>query len=440
VRFAKVGGAELPRAELTLNAGTERETRVHLYEAYWAPLTEGLVTLRDVMRFLWRGANNGVENARGAHGFHRYMFGGIVSFGQQTGALWQLIFTTVVLGALVLLNAVATGVFAAAFLGKSGSVWREPALTGEVTLIVASALCAGVACVLAMYTAQKMAFFFALLASLVLAAVGVTVATIAALGWDTAFALPGWLAWMNSLWWTALFWGGLCFASYKIRGVLVQYVGDVAAYVTPHTLDRFYELRQKIKKSMRDVADPVYADVQPDGKPTYARVAIVGHSLGSVAAYDVLNAMINSDALATRTPVGVLERTCILLTFGSPLDKTAFIFNAQGHDTGILREALGAAVQPLIQDAKYRVFPWVNVYSPADIISGALDLYDPPRSASSAGGLRVTNLADPEARRPIWAHTQYWGTKIVFDQLHAAVAGVPLKSVGTTSRPSSLVM
>jgi len=97
-------------------------------------------------------------------------------------------------------------------------------------------------------------------------------------------------------------------------------------------------------------------------------VAIVGHSLGSVIAYDTLNGLINEDERNGRK-TGILKRTSILLTFGSPLDKIAFFFTLQSKNALHIRELLAEAVQPMIVDYQYRTFPWVNVYSPNDIIA-----------------------------------------------------------------------
>src|SRR4051812_32191922 len=51
-RTVLVGGEQMQRLEIGLTDG-ERKQRVDVYEAYWAPLTEGAVTLRDVFRFLF---------------------------------------------------------------------------------------------------------------------------------------------------------------------------------------------------------------------------------------------------------------------------------------------------------------------------------------------------------------------------------------------------
>ena len=48
IRTVTLGDERLQRVELTLLTN-DGEREVHIYEAYWAPLTEGQVKLRDVM-------------------------------------------------------------------------------------------------------------------------------------------------------------------------------------------------------------------------------------------------------------------------------------------------------------------------------------------------------------------------------------------------------
>ncbi len=63
------------RLEVTFEtkAGSDPPPELHLYEGYWAPITEGRVTLRDVMDFLFSGAFNGLK--QGGRKFRRWMFG-----------------------------------------------------------------------------------------------------------------------------------------------------------------------------------------------------------------------------------------------------------------------------------------------------------------------------------------------------------------------------
>ena len=193
-------------------------------------------------------------------------------------------------------------------------------------------------------------------------------------------------------------WGGLVLATLVGRRLFVQYVGDVAAYVSPQKLDRFNDLRHEIKDVAKRVAVAIY-------EQSYDRVAIVGHSLGSVIAYDTLNALLSDDAL--RPPESrrrVLERTRLLLTVGSPLDKTAFVFATSYARSNETREALAALSQPLIADERiHAAIPWVNVYAFADPVSGTLDLYGP-----------LTNVPDPDATTPLLAHNEYWENDLVW--------------------------
>ena len=92
----------------------------------------------------------------------------------------------------------------------------------------------------------------------------------------------------------------------------------------------------------------------------YGDDVIAGHSLGAVVAYDALNAAIAKERWHPKGQMRVVERTRAFITFGSPLDKIAFIFRTQSKD-GDVREALASQVQPLIDEpARPR---WINIFS-----------------------------------------------------------------------------
>src|SRR5947209_2292410 len=192
-----------------------------------------------------------------------------------------------------------------------------------------------------------------------------------------------------------IFWGWLL---WQIKGVIVQYVGAVAAYISAHKLNKFWKVREAIQEAALTVAVAVYA------QKAYKHVIVVGHSLGSVVAYDMLNAIIRKDLMNPSSALDASKRTRRLITFGSPLDKTAFLFRQHLAERGVgVREKLAAAVQPMISDTRYWPGDWVNIFSPADLISGKLDFYNPPVKA-----LKVDNRADYEANWPLLAHNQYW--------------------------------
>jgi hypothetical protein len=118
--------------------------------------------------------------------------------------------------------------------------------------------------------------------------------------------------------------------------------------------------------------------------------------------------------------VGVVGRTKTLITFGSPLDKVAFIFGTQVTGKK-MREALAGGTQPLIVSYDYRPEQWVNIYAPADVIAGRLDYFDVP-SSGEGGGKRAVNRIDKEAGWfPPTAHTDYWAHAILRQSLYESV-------------------
>jgi len=223
-----------------------------------------------------------------------------------------------------------------------------------------------------------------------------------------AFSSPVWV------------WPFLVIVSAQVRTLLVEYVGDVTAYVASNKVDSFDELRTKIKALAKESLSAVYsAKSQTSDQFEYDHICVVGHSLGSVIAYDTLNRLIADDQLAGG-PARVVDRTGLLLTFGSPLDKTAFFFSVIGKTTRHIREQLAAVVQPLIQDRVARdKIEWVNVYSRNDIISGSLDFYQfsEPLPEGLQQVRKVVNVRDKDALVPLVAHVEYWTNQTVWSEL-----------------------
>lgn len=518
VRVAKVGDQILRRAEIQMQGG-----EVHFYEAYWAPLTEGRVTLRDVISFLRAGGGNGLRHSLKISPSWRFMFGQRFPFPRSIASALSLTLALLAVSSLVALNAIILGVAAATnwlpapqvwlqgaqalqddltgvaslvcligaafgsclFLAMTrrdlarGTLWRLPFpqrlflnLLFHATLLVLIASAATMAWLIKQHTdpgaqgsvlnpllggdapASQLAtvttsatvlialialaswlielVFGKLLAPgarLIVSAGFFLVVAVAAgaggymlallLGLDvppfSVRGLPSPLAWLfdNRRLWV---WAALISLSAFARSFLIQYLGDVAAYVSPHTLDRFNEIRERIRDEVFKTACALYAARAADGTPEYDQVALVGHSLGSVVAYDTLNHLINKDLLSD-APLGVNDRTCLLLTFGSPLDKIAYLFQIQGTRTSDTREALATASQPLIRSYDYRKFKWINIYSKDDIISGSLELFDD----GTGNAQSVQNEEDRYASIPLAAHTEYWRTPRVWDHLYEQI-------------------
>ena len=532
----------LGRLELRLARAGGGEQEVHLYEGYWSYLTEGKVTLRNVMGFLFRAGRNGVRH--GLRAFPRWLFGEVREFPAEIRSVVYLLFGLGMVAALVEINAIIVAVAAARAPFAEAPSWLSPGLFADLTttfnLLLAVYAAVGLAVLVSILLRRwaggvrrlrrlvllgsAVLFYLALVATPV---AGVAVPILLYLHgqcvteaeveagrefWPEVLG-GGFVAGFNASWeravlvvavvaaagfllialgrfvaglvrtvrdpsqppgtrtWTLttvvlLVFGGLAVAAVAwyfgracgetggiaaarrglawplfialsgwIRSLLVQYVGDVAVYVDAHVLDRFHEVRERICSRVQRKAHAVYAaTVEGSARPAYEEVAVVGHSLGSVLVYDVLNRLITDDELARarsesgeggtggRVPLGVAGRTRLLLTFGSPLDKVAFLFGLRAGDGELARELINAWRQPLIREARFRPFRWLNVYAPADIFSGRLDYFDPPRHERAAEGHTlprpVDNVEDDDALTLLAAHGEYWGDRAVFAPLY----------------------
>lgn len=488
VRNVRAGDERSSRIELELNDGR----RVDVYEAYWAPITEGQVTLRDVMTFLWDAAANGIKNAR-RNSFRRWVFDKHEAMAGGKKTFIQLTLAAGVLASLVLINALTLILGSAATINAGPDWAKSEIVLGDLTATILMFLfvVAGFVGVYVCSAQQKkgapfsdelplsnwglqyfktLAVMTVAVALTILATIGfarypwldgvarfmgtlVSLGSIALIGFAAMICVAGsrqrrlvgiisavvlvafayadvllavgrasaeaksifaWMAIPPAVsplteaaakvagMWLAV-WGVLAWVSAKVRGFLVQYVGDVAAYVGATTLDRFESIRERIKECTSTTANAVYRMADDKGF-LYRNVAVVGHSLGSVAAYDCLNRMLNEDAHAGGA-LRVRERTTGFVTFGSPLDKTAFLFEVNTATKTAARAALAATIQPLITDRATTSIPWTNIFSRWDIISGDLNFY---------GDDRVNNLIDFDAVTPLGAHTEYWANTLVW--------------------------
>jgi hypothetical protein len=531
-RTIKSGDDWLNRIELRIKSDTD-SVDVHVYEGYWAPLTEGRTTARNVIGFLAGAGLNGLRHTRGK--FRRWLFGKYPELPIPVRTVFYLLIALGTVAALVAINSAIAVVAAARALLGVKPPWLTDILFADLTttfnLVVTvmgvfalslgaaslirrhewtrpirkawsylTVLLFAIAVLLVILAGAGIPFLFyghvrgltaglqiwhalagveavdqfnqvfdvtALRIALVAAAIVVarwTWRVLKALVKDLEEKRTRLLTVLVALAFVAVLvavialvvffvrtfeasspdtsviarhvaWPLLVAASIYIRLVLVQFVGDVAIYVMPYKLDAFNDLRREIKLKVYSAAKAVYSQAE------YDRVIVVGHSLGSVIAYDALNMLILEDeSIRQSTPVkqagrplDIVRRTPLFLTFGSPLDKTAFVFAVQAHGTSEAREALAGSVQPLIQDYAKRPRRWINVWSPWDIISGELDLYDAPRDSEAPAGTgasqRVHNVRDREATTLLMAHTEYWRNPLVvgtiYDEMIALSPSAP---------------
>lgn len=364
------GAPELSRAEVHFESCEGQPVDVHVYESYWAPLTEGQISFLETVSFLFSAGWNGIKSyfsfgycgagdkRTGFAHFDRWMFGDFypmrIKGGTFFGLVWAMLSFVVILAPALLLF----------------TPWGWDVLK-------------------VIYPRYKAEFF-------------------ASDHWIQAFTILIVLA--------------LAVIAYWVHYFMVEFVGDVAIYVSSYKVSRYDEIRNKILNAAKSVSQQIYAaGIVDDHEQPYDAVVIVGHSLGSVISYDLLNAAINWDQVEHDFAYRVGERTRRLITFGSPLDKTAFLFRTQVGSNRNLREALAARQQPLILDyAQFRPagFQWVNIYSPMDFVSGHLDYYD---VLTLPYCNKVENVVDWGAWIPGLAHVQYWKKEKLHQTLYAAV-------------------
>jgi hypothetical protein len=415
-------GEDLARLELSLRDTRGEPLQVDVYEAYWAPLTEGRVRYSDVVAFL---AGAGLSGLATFGAFQRWVLGAERTYKVSALSVLQLALALGVVVSIAIVE-LAVPLLGARYLyglmfehsGASPAVLAATAMFAACGLTVVSYV---LSLVPGLRWLSKPAFYALCLSVIALGAglTGLAVSHLLGPPWQVVSLLAEALPHPQSAVWI-LAWLVIVGATLKARSVLVQYLGDVAAYVSPHTLDRFDELRHGIRERVSSTFRAVYGARGDEGEFLYDEIAVVGHSLGSVVTYDCLNSVLNADlqARGTEADLSVLTRTSLLLTFGSPLDKTAFVFathKSAAKQPG--RLALAATSQPLILDPEFTRIPWVNVYSPSDIVSGELDYFGPAGAARP----NFRNVRDEDARTFVLAHIEYWDGNTVWNELLRAL-------------------
>lgn len=189
--------------------------------------------------------------------------------------------------------------------------------------------------------------------------------------------------------------------SYRLKAYIENYGGDVATYANGYYSSAQYEVRVNIRKRILEVFDYVH-DLKDQNKPAFDTIVVMGHSLGSVVAFDTLNKF-----LLERYGSGKNIRFRGLLTYGSPLDKISYLFRPTSTDAIDLVAKTISSRQPLIDSIHVRKnVHWVNLYTASDIVAGKLDYFDPSQGGPDDPP-RIKNVDDPDNNIPIASHSQY---------------------------------
>jgi hypothetical protein len=231
-----------------------------------------------------------------------------------------------------------------------------------------------------------------------------------------------------------------------------DFAGDLVRYLDLDARSKHFETRQRIingaLEELRELAK--------DGR--YDRIIIVGHSLGSVIAYDVINRIIQEVNARELLMPGILKingaealnqvgqgtdtklltkdealKIKGLITFGSPLDKIACFFreyvkenkrvqrqilaNLHGFRTSSLmkykaKDKPEGTLEFAIDDPmkfKLEGTLWLNFYHTQDLISGKLDLYNLKNQPFQHLESKDGNIPIRKHFRKFVAHACYWG-------------------------------
>ena len=207
----------------------------------------------------------------------------------------------------------------------------------------------------------------------------------------------------------------------KAEIVIVNYIGDIVIYTTMDRKSRHFEIRQKILRQARFELEGILRNKE------YGAVFVAGHSLGSVIAYDLLNRLHKLPYPENEENIWKesFKKIKGLITFGSPLDKTAFWFRQQvAKDAQIHREMIenlhsfkkSKMIDPDLSDIEKIIIEdktnhhlkdikWLNFYDRNDPISGHLDLYD------------ARNILLEMGEKYGIAHVKYWEYKEMYNQI-----------------------
>lgn len=172
----------------------------------------------------------------------------------------------------------------------------------------------------------------------------------------------------------------------KSGRMFIDAIGDVVMYTSSDLSSKYYATRQRILSGCVDKVKRLLLHGE------YDKMVLVGHSMGSVIAFDALkkiNNLMNSQPELREQNY----RLHGLVTVGSPLDKVAFFFRERSKDDQFVRKQIIQAIHgfrtrglfPGAHSANISTtlrdylthLNWLNFWDPKDPIAGHLDFYTP---------------------------------------------------------------
>lgn len=201
----------------------------------------------------------------------------------------------------------------------------------------------------------------------------------------------------------------------KVNRKIIDYVGDIVAYTATDMKSKHFAVRESIIKGSLDQLINIIKD------DSYDQILVVGHSLGSVIAYNTLNKLnllVNVDAKLRKKAKKIKG----LITFGSPLDKIAFFFREHTREDAFIRRQIIDFIhgfkardwnlkKDLIRmESEVKQYLdhiyWVNFWDQNDPISGELDFYKVDQNIQLNQGIKWGK-----------SHSNYWKFTPMYRQI-----------------------
>jgi hypothetical protein len=216
---------------------------------------------------------------------------------------------------------------------------------------------------------------------------------------------------------------------------LVDTVADVMVYAEIDPLEPQFKVRGEIQQGAMDLLYDVLC--KSTGEYEYSNVVLLGHSLGSVIAYDTINRInrdLNADASTAAQLQTIRSKLSALVTFGSPLDKIAYFFRPMGGEKNWVRRQIldkyhsfraltwdmetdedrkrGVNISDNVK-AHLDDVVWLNFWDPQDPIAGQLDFYLVDYDVDSGKRVPVKQGADGASEQGSPAPARFAGNRMM---------------------------
>ena len=213
--------------------------------------------------------------------------------------------------------------------------------------------------------------------------------------------------------------GLLWLGAFPLARLLVRTLGDVEVYAT------YTEASERHKTREAVIAEAVTVLRRALEDPARPRVLLVGHSLGSVVAWDALRVL--ALEVAAGGPLGraALARLDRVVTYGSPVDKIRYFhFMDDKNDPtfAAVLEALRADTRVPPFDERAGGLAWDNYYDPADLVGGQLES---PNDRAMTAPVRNVAVSCGAFPNPFTCHVSYLEGTEVLDGILGGIAGRP---------------